>query len=410
MRESIGNRLVIVGAGLAGDRCAFAARAAGFVGEIVLIGAESFRPYDRPPLSKQVLKSPGAEDAIFYRDESDYAQAGIRLMLGRAVVGIDREASHLVFAGDGDPLGYDILVLATGSRLRVLPDLPHGAPGIFYLRDRDDALRLRDAFLRGGRVAVVGGGVIGLEAAASAVFHGLTVTVIEPEARIMARACGVTMADVLAERHRAAGVKICCGAGLHAAAHNGTHHRLTLSDGSMIDAEIVIVGVGVIPASGLAVEAGLEVSPGGIVVDGQGRTSDPAIRAAGEVAYHYNARTGRHERQENWYHAAAHGEHVGRAIVSGGEDYAELSGFWTDQYDLSVQTVGRPLAERDVLRGDPAEGRFTVFHLDGGSLVGATAVNAASELRQAKGLIRSAAPVDPVKLADPAIKVSAATA
>jgi 3-phenylpropionate/trans-cinnamate dioxygenase ferredoxin reductase subunit len=409
MFDPIGKRLVIVGAGLAGDRCAFAARAAGFAGEIVLIGAETVRPYDRPPLSKQVLKSQGEEDAIFYRDEADYAEARIDLMLGRPVAAIDRIGACVAFIG-GDPLAYDRLVLATGSRLRVLPDLPHGAPGIFYLRDRDDAVRLREAFAKGGRVAVVGGGVIGLEAAACAISHGLSVIVIEPQARIMARACGETMAALLAERHRAAGVEICCGAGLHRATRTDAYHRLELSDGRILDAEIVIVGVGVIPETRLAVDAGLDVVPGGIVVDGQGRTSDPAIFAAGEVAYHYNARTGMHERQENWHHAAAHGEHVGRVIASAGEDYAELSGFWTDQYDLSVQTTGSPLAERDVLRGDPSEGRFILFHIEGETLVGATGINAASELRQAKLLIRSAAKIDPLKLADPAIKISSATA
>lgn len=409
MSEPIGNCLVIVGAGLAGDRCAFAARAAGFAGEIVLVGAETVRPYDRPPLSKKVLKSPGEEDAIFYRGEADYAEARIDLMLGRPVAAIDRIEACVVF-GDGDRLPYDTLVLATGSRLRVLPDLPHGAPGIFYLRDREDAVRLRKAFAEGGRVAVVGGGVIGLEAAACAVSHGLSVTVIEPETRIMARACGETMAALLTERHRAAGVEIRCGAGLRAAVREGRYHRIALSDGGTVEAEIVIVGVGVIPETRLAAEAGLDVVPGGIVVDGQGRTSDPAIRAAGEVAYHYNARTGGHERQENWHHAAAHGEHVGRTIAVAEADYAELSGFWTDQYDLSVQAVGRPVAAHDVLRGHPADGRFIVFHLDGGVLVGATGVNAASELRQAKGLIRAAVPVDPAKLADPAVKVGAATA
>jgi len=403
------SHIVIVGAGLAGDRCALALREAGFEGSITLVGAEPVRPYDRPPLSKAVLKAAGEEDNIFYRAESDYADANITLLLGRAVVSVDPLMRTIGFE-DGGELRYDILVLATGSRLRTLPALPAGAPGVFYLRGRDDAQRLRHAFDTGGRIAVIGGGVIGMEAAAAGASRGLSVTVVEPEARLMARACGPTVSEWLTRRHASAGVTIRCGAPLLSAERTANGYRLALSDGSVIEAEIIIVGIGVSPETALAAEAGLDVAPGGIVVDGHGRTSDPAIFAAGEVAFHYNARAGGHERQENWYHAAAHGEHVGRSIVEPGAEYAELSGFWTDQYELSLQATGRTLAECDVVRGDIADGRVIVFHLDGGAMVGASGINAASELRQAKALIRSRTPVDPAKLADPHIKVSEATA
>jgi len=167
--------------------------------------------------------------------------------------------------------------------------------------------------------------------------------------------------------------------------------------------------VGVVPETTLAEKLGLLVVPEGIVVDGHGRTSDPSVFAAGEVAFHYNSRIDKHERQENWFHAAAHGEHVGRSIVERAADFAELSGFWTDQYDVSLQSTGRALAERDVVRGDMAEGRFVVFHLDGDVMVGASGVNAASELRQAKTLIRNGTRVDAAKLADPLVKIGAAT-
>ena len=160
-------RAAIVGAGLAGDRCAFALRQTGFEGPITLIGAEPIRPYDRPPLSKSVLKSVGAEDEIFYRDEAEYVSAGIELMLSRTVVGASLE-EHSLTMSTSERLAYDVLVLATGSRLREVDSLPRGTDGVFYLRDRADALALRTALEAGGRVAVIGGGVIGLEAAAAA--------------------------------------------------------------------------------------------------------------------------------------------------------------------------------------------------------------------------------------------------
>lgn len=401
-------RAAIVGAGLAGDRCAFGLRQAGFEGTIALIGAEAVRPYDRPPLSKSVLKTIGAEDEIFYRSESDYAAAGIDLMLGRTVVDASLREQSLTIS-TGENLAYDVLVLATGSRLREVDSLPRGTEGVFYLRDRADALALRTALDAGGRVAVVGGGVIGLEAAAAAAARSLPVTVIEPASRIMGRACGPIVAAWLTERHQNAGVMMRCGVGLASVSRKEAAYRLALTDGSIVEAEIVIVGVGVMPETSLAEKLGLLVVPEGIVVDGHGRTSDSSVFAAGEVAFHYNSRIDKHERQENWFHAAAHGEHVGRSIVERGANYSELCGFWTDQYDVSLQSTGRALAEHDVVRGDMPDGRFVVFHLDGDVIVGASGVNAASELRQAKALIRNGTRIDAAKLADPLVKIGAAT-
>lgn len=401
-------RAAIVGAGLAGDRCAFGLRQAGFEGAITLIGAEPVRPYDRPPLSKAVLKSAGAEDEIFYRSDAEYAVAGIDLMLGRTAVEASLREQSLTMS-TGETLAYDVLVLATGSRLREVGSLPRGTDGIFYLRDRADAIALRAALDTGGRVAVIGGGVIGLEAAAAAAARSLPVTVVEPAPRIMGRACGSIVASWLAERHRDAGVSIRCGVGVASVRRDAGAYRLALTDDSSVDADIIIVGVGVVPETSLAEKLGLLVVPEGIVVDGHGRTSEPRVFAAGEVAFHFNSRIGTHERQENWFHAAAHGEHVGRSIVERGTDYSELSGFWTDQYEVSLQSTGRALAGQDVIRGDMSDNRFVVFHLDGDVLVGASGVNAASELRQAKTLIRNGTRVDAAKLADPLIKIGAAT-
>lgn len=397
--------IVIVGAGLAGDRAAFALRDRGYEGAITLVGAEIQRPYDRPPLSKAVLKTPGAEDLLFFRNAEDYHAAGVELVLGRTVTAIDRER-RTVRLSDREGLGYDKLVLATGSKLRTLEALPYRAPGVFYLRDMSDALALRAAFDRGGRVAVIGGGVIGLEAAATAAARGLKVTVIEAGPRLMARAAGELIGGLLTRLHRQAGVEVRCGVGLEGVASGRDGHRLTLSDGSIVDAQIVIVGVGVTAQTDLAAAAGLEVSSHGVVVDGHGRTVDPRIYAAGEGAFHFNARVRRHERQENWHHAAAHGDHVGRSLVAPDQPYAELSSYWTDQYQVSLQSTGVAVAERDVVRGQIDADHFIVFHLDQGRVVGASGLNAARELRGAKALIRGGAIVDPAKLADPAVNVS----
>lgn len=402
------SHVVIVGAGLAGDRCAFALREAGFAGVITLIGAETVRPYDRPPLSKAVLKLEGEEEKIFFRTEQEYADAAINLMLGQTADAIDRTARTLSLE-NGETFPYDILVLATGSRLRQLPDLLRTAPNVHYLRDREDAVGLRAAFERGGRVAIIGGGVIGLEAASAASQRGLSVTVIEPENRLMARACGATVSKLLTRRHREAGVQIRCNNRLVSIQEKATGYLLGLFDGSTLEAEIVIVGIGVMANVELAAEAGLETSANGIVVDGQGRTGDPAIYAVGEVAFHYNALSDGYERQENWLHAAAHGDHVGRSIMGAGDGYAEIPGFWSDQYDLSLQSVGRTTAEYDVLRECNGD-RIIVFHMEGQKLAGATGINAPRELRQAKALIKSDVSVDSERLADPKVKVKDAAA
>jgi len=176
-----------------------------------------------------------------------------------------------------------------------------------------------------------------------------------------------------------------------------------LSDGAILEAQAVLVGVGVVPNLELARDSGLETTPDGIVVDAFGATSDPRIFAAGEVAFHVNARSGARERQETWAHAAAHGLHVGRSLMGPDDDYREMASYWTDQYDFTLNVIGEPIGEQDVVRGDPASGQFLVFHLVGGKVVGVSGVNAARELRTAKRLIGSGRVIDLGVLADTAV-------
>jgi 3-phenylpropionate/trans-cinnamate dioxygenase ferredoxin reductase subunit len=397
--------LVIVGAGLAGLRVAEGARAAGFSGRVLLISDEPHAPYDRPPLSKAVLLNEGHEHEIALAPGGSLKENAIELLLGQAVTAIDRVARAVTLI-DGAIVHYGTLVLAMGSRVRCLASLPMGAPGVHYLRGLDDALALRAALGSAHRVAVVGGGVIGLEIAAASA-QGRSVTVIEALSRSMARTTAPVVSGYFERRHAEAGISFRFGVTLTDAARTDEGWTLQLSDGSEVAADIVIVGIGVIPNTELAAAAGLEVAPGGIVVDAFGRSSDPHIFAAGEVALHENTRHGRHDRQETWAHAAAHGDHVGRSLVAAGEGYAEISSYWTDQYDINLQAYGAPIGEVDVVRGDPASGKFLVFHIVGGIVAGVSAINSARDLRAAKKLVGGPAPADLSNLDNPAVALKA---
>jgi 3-phenylpropionate/trans-cinnamate dioxygenase ferredoxin reductase subunit len=402
-----GHTVVIIGAGLAGLRVAEGVRDRGFSGRIVLVGDEPHEPYDRPPLSKAVLETEGEEHAIALSPDGTLASLGVELRLGRPAISIDRDARQVVIAG-GERLGYDRLVLATGSRVKPLDMLPPGTPHVHYLRGLDDALALRSALVSGCKVVVIGGGVIGLEVAATARGRGCGVTVVEAADRAMARTASTPISDFFHRRHGEEGVDLRLGVTVAAVDRGGGDQvLLRLSTGEMLTADAVVVGVGVTPNAELAQECGLEIRDGGVVVDGHGSTSDPAIFAAGEVATHFNHRHGRHDRQETWNHAAAHGEHVGRSLVSPSEPYGDMASYWSDQYDINLQIVGMPSGDIDVVRGDPASGKFLVFHISGGRVVGVSAVNAARELRAAKRLIGSERTADPEALADPTVDLAA---
>lgn len=397
--------VVIVGGGLAGLRVAEGLRGAAFPGRIVLISDEPHEPYDRPPLSKAVLEAEGREHNVKLAPGDMLTSLNLDLRLGEAAASLDLAGRAVALQG-GERIGYDRLALATGSRVRALPLLPPGAPGVRYLRGLDDAIALRAELTPGRKVVVVGGGVIGLEVAATARTRGCEVVVIEAADRPMARTSSPAVSGYFADRHRAAGVDLRLGVTAIAAEWDGPTLRLRLSSGEAVEAETAVVGVGVLANIELARDAGLALCDGGVLTDGYGATSDPRVYAAGEVAAHFNAYYGRHGRQETWNHAAAHGEHVGRSMVAPTEPYNEVASFWSDQFDINLQTVGDPIGETEAVRGDPVSGSFLVFHLAQGRVVGVSAINSVRQLRVARRLIGSAKAADPAALADLAVDLT----
>lgn len=383
--ESI-QSVIIVGAGIAGVRLALTLREGGFSGAVRLISDEQHLPYDRPPLSKSVLVDPEGHKHISLDPEQQLTSERIELLTGTRCVAIDR-SDRAVDLASGARVSYDRLVLATGSTVRTVKGFPPGMPGVHYLRTLDDALALKRAAREKRRIAVIGAGVIGLEVAASLVSQGHRVTIVDPASRVMARSASIPLGEHLERRHRSEGVDIRLNTVVEVAEAVGDGFELSLSGGHTLSVDLVIIGVGVFPNDDLARSSGLETQPHGIVVNAQGRTSDAAIYAAGEVAFYFNDELGRHDRQETWAHAAAHGEHVARAILGADDGYREQSSYWTDQYDISVQVIGQPSGERDIIRGALAHGSGLIFHVDRDSLVGVSAINAVRELRVARRLI-----------------------
>lgn len=397
--------IVIVGAGLAGIRTAESLRDNAFEGRIVLLSDERHEPYDRPPLSKDVLLDPLREQQILLATSTDLAARGIELRLGAEVVRLDRAGQSVVLAS-GEVLPYTRLVLATGSRARRFPLAPEPHDAVHYMRTLDDARRLRDWLDGKSTLAVIGGGVIGLEAASVASRLGKKVTVIEAGHRVMARSVAPVVSQILEQMHVAAGVNFRFGATISAIRPAGDALAIDLGDAGAIDADAVLIGIGASPNIEIAEAAGLATEPGGIVTDAFGRTSDPQVFAAGEVALYAGASGP--ERQETWAHAEAHGSFVGRAILGHDGIYDVMPTYWSDQYDTSLQVAGRPVGEEDVVRGDPASGRFIVFHLVGGAVAGVSSAGMPREMRQAKALISARKCISPALLADPAFDLKSA--
>lgn len=387
---------LVVGAGLAGASAAMAMREAGFKGRIALLGEEGEFPYDRPPLSKELLLA--SEPKLPHlHPRARYAEREIEVMTGSRVEEIDLEA-HRLRLGGGRTLPYDRLLLATGGRARRLA-VP-GGDSAFYLRTLEDALRLRRLLEDAPRVAVIGAGVIGLEIASSARARGSQVVVIEALAGAMRRALPVAVAEFAEELHRQHGVELRFEIGVEAIEQSARGARILCAGEKAVEADLVIAGIGMERAVELALSAGIETD-GGILCDEFGQTSASDVYAAGDVASFWSPRYGARLRLEHWRHAQEHGAAVGRAMCGIPEPYDEIPWFWTDQHGVNFQTGGMPLlCERTVLRGSTEARRFTAFHLRGERLVGATTVNDGRHMRPALTLIRAGNPVDAEALAD----------
>ncbi|MDQ1620724.1 MAG: 3-phenylpropionate/trans-cinnamate dioxygenase ferredoxin reductase component [Actinomycetota bacterium] len=387
---------VIVGAGLAGAKAAQALRAEGFAGSITIVGDEPYRPYERPPLSKEYLQGRSEREKVFVHPEQWYSEHGIDLLLGTEVTAVD-PAAHEVTLDDGAGLAYAKLLLATGSTPRRLTVAGAGLEGICYLRRLDDSERIRTAFEKASRVAIIGAGWIGLETAAAARAAGLAVTLLEQAELPLLRVLGPEVADVYADLHRRHGVDLRCKVHVtEVHGHGGRVSSVRLDDGSDVAADLVLVGVGIAPNSDLAEKAGLEVD-NGITVDEHLRTSHPDIYAAGDVANAYHPQLQQHIRVEHWANARRQGLVAAQAMLGQDVVYDRLPYFFSDQYDMGMEYTGYVGAaghDEVVFRGDPHGGEFLAFWLSGGRVLAGMNVNTWDVADNIDELIRSQRTVD----------------
>jgi 3-phenylpropionate/trans-cinnamate dioxygenase ferredoxin reductase component len=400
---------VIVGASLAGAKAAEALRAEGFAGPVVLIGAESELPYERPPLSKDYLQGKSPRDKIYVHPEQWYAEHEVQLRLGVMATEID-PAAHRVTLADDSSQPYAKLLLATGSAPRRLRVPGADLDGVVYLRTASDSDRIKAALESASRVAVIGAGWIGLETAAAARTAGAEVTVLEALELPLLRVLGPETARVFAELHRDHGVDMRFGIGVaEITGSAGRAAAVRLADGTQIDTDLVIVGVGITPNTQLADAAGLEVS-NGIVVGADLRGSDPDVYAAGDVASAFNPLFGKHIRLEHWANALNQPPAAAQSMLGQPVSYDRVPYFYTDQYDLGMEYSGyvEPGGyEQVVIRGDTAAREFIAFWLDSaGRVLAGMNVNIWDVNDAVQALVRSGRPADPAALRDPAVDLA----
>jgi 3-phenylpropionate/trans-cinnamate dioxygenase ferredoxin reductase component len=401
--------VVIAGAGHAGFQLSASLRQHGYDGRICLINDEAHLPYQRPPLSKAYLKGEGRPDSLMFRPDKFYRDQNIELIADRAAF-IDRAAHRLLLAS-GSFLDYGHLVLATGARNRLL-DIPNAnLEDVRYLRILDESEALRQRIASARHVVVIGAGFIGLEFAATARAKGLEVDVIELGARVMARAVTAEISDYFQERHTAAGIRIHLGVQATSIESDGAKVcGVSLGDGRHVPADLVVVGVGVLPNVELAEQAGLPVAAG-IVVNEQLLTADPDISAIGDCALFASPRFGGSLRLESVQNAADHARCVAARLTGDARTYDGLPWFWSDQGDDKLQIAGLTTGyDRVVVRGDRAQRSFSAFCYKSGQLVGIESINRASDHvfgRKILGLNRS---IGPEQAADLAFDLKAALA
>ena len=396
---------VIVGASHAAAQLAPTLRQEGWQGRIIMVGEEPWIPYHRPPLSKAFLSGEKTLQDIYIRPQPVYEKAGIEFMLNTRVAAIDREKKSLVL-GTGATLGYDRLVLTVGSRVRKV-DLPGmGLAGVYYLRDVSDVEQIRSRVAAGRRAVIVGGGYIGLETAAVLCKLGMQVTVLEMMERVLQRVTAPEVSAFFQRVHAEEGVDIRCGVSVTAIAGEGSVEKVICNDATECAADLVVVGVGIVPNVELAEAAGLEVN-NGIVVDAFARTSDADILAAGDCTFHENALYGRHIRLESVQNATDQARTAALTLCGKGKAYDALPWFWSDQYDLKLQIAGLSQGyDEVVIRGDQEHSRsFAAFYLKDGVVIAVDAVNRAPEFMMGKRLISDRRAVDRERLADETVSM-----
>lgn len=391
-------RIVIVGASLAGLRAAEGARGAGFDGEIVLVGAETHPPYDRPPLSKELLAGTWDVDRLALRATGTW-DADLDVRLGVRAASLDVLGRQVVLEG-GEPLPYDALVIATGAEPRWIPGT-RGREGVHVLRTIEDALALRAAFDTGARVAVIGAGFIGAEVAATARRRGLEVTVVEALPVPLVRGLGAEMGAVAAALHRDEGVDLRTNVTVTSLLGDGPVEGLRLDDGTTVAADVVVVGVGVRPSTDWLEGSGLELRDGVACDEHCEALGAPGVFAAGDVARWFNPLFGEEMRLEHWTNAAEQGDHAGRNAarrVRGEplEPFAPVPYFWSDQYDTKIQYVGRAGGDDEVrvVAGSVAERKFVAVYGREGRLTGCLGFSMPRKLMRFRSLLAERASFD----------------
>lgn len=398
--------LIILGGGQAGAQAVASLRQEGFGGRILLVGGEPLPPYQRPPLSKAFLAGELPRERLLIKPEAFYQQQDVEVILGVAATGLNTGARELQLA-DGRTLHYDQLLLATGGRPRHLecPGAEH--PRLHYLRTVADVERLRPGFQPGARLVVVGAGYIGLEVAAVATKRGLQVTVLEAAPRVLARVAGPEISAFFDRAHAEAGVVIHCNTGVSAIEGGSDLALVRTTNGDLVEADLVLAGVGLLPNVELAAAAGIACD-NGILVDELGSTSAPGVLAAGDCTNHPNAIYGCRWRLESVHNAIEQAKTAAATMAGKPKPYAQVPWFWSDQYDIKLQTAGVNRGyDREVLRGDPATRSFAVFYLREGRLIAVDAVNRPAEFIATRMAIPGAQQVDIERLRDASLSPQA---
>lgn len=392
--------VVIAGAGHAAGQVVATLRQKKFDGTITLIGEEPWLPYQRPPLSKKFLAGELPAERLHFKPDSFYDDAGIEVQLETRIESLDCAARSLRTAA-GRQLTYDKLVLATGARPRLLQLPGVELEGVHYLRTIADVNRIRGGLREGARMVIVGAGYIGLEVAAVASKLGANVTVIEMEDRVMSRVVSPKISDFYQKEHAAHGVKLELSAAISGFTGNAKVTGVSLSDGSQVVANLVVVGVGVVPNTELAIGAGLTVA-NGIVVDDHCRTSDPDVFAVGDCTEHPNDIYDRRVRLESVHNALEQAKTAASNICDEDASYTQVPWFWSDQYDLKLQIAGLSQGyDQTIVRGEPDARSFSCLYLRDGQLIAVDAVNCPKDFMQSKALIAAHAVIDPKLLIDP---------
>lgn len=400
---STSQRVVLVGAGQAAAACVESLRKRGHTGTIEMVGEESLAPYQRPPLSKKYLSGEMPLERLLLRQREFYDGHGVTMRLGRRAVALDREARQVTL-DDGSVLPYDALVIATGARPRRLSLPGADLAGIHYLRGVADADALRADARPGTRAVIVGGGYIGLEVAATLRHLGIEVTVLEMADRVMGRVVAEPVSRWYEAQHAAHGVRIVLGAQLHGLRGDAAGRVVAVETASGgIPADLVVVGIGVLPEDGLARGAGLACD-NGIVVDESCRTADPAVSAIGDCTNHLSVHYGGRLRLESVDNAVEQGNTAAATLLGLEARHERVPWFWSDQYQHKLVIVGLSQGhDRTVLRGDPASGAFSCCYLRAGELIAIDTINVAKDHLAARKLIPARMRPDPAKLADVSI-------